>query len=93
MKDNAVTLLPGDYYMEGDTSDGITNVMPLQLQGSGLYPGDYDFLINRLIGNGSYIHSEPNIVIRVSLNRKETWENILKLIPKGSLIKNRRRVR
>ena len=93
MVDKYITLTDGDWQIEGNTEEGITKVMPLPLKGKGLYPGEYYFMIDSIIGEGSTIHGGKDIPIRISLNCKTTWEEILKAIPKGSLIKYYIRIR
>jgi hypothetical protein len=90
----SITLLPGENYIEGNGEEGITKVMHIPpLHGEGLYPGEYDFIIDSIISEGSTIHGGKDIPIRISLNRKTTWEEILKAIPKGSLVKSYIKVR
>jgi hypothetical protein len=94
MVDKSITLTAGDWQIEGNAEEGITKVMPIPpLEGKGLSAGEYDFIIDSLIGEYATIHGGKNLVIRISLNRKTTWEEILKAIPKGSLVKSYRRVR
>jgi hypothetical protein len=94
MVKESVSLGVGDYQIEGNAEEGITKIMPITpLEGKGLNAGEYDFVIDSIIGEYATIHGGKNLVIRVSLNRKTTWEEILKAIPKGSLVKHYRKVR
>jgi hypothetical protein len=63
------------------------------LQGKGLNPGQYDFIIDNLHGYGCCIDVGKDIPIRIFLDKKTTWEDILNLLPKGSLIKKIRHTR
>ena len=78
---------------EDNGEEGITKVFSTPLYGKGLKAGTWHFLLHRLIGEGSTIHEEKDYIFRIELNEEEPWENILKLIPKGSLIKYYKRIR
>lgn len=61
------------------------------LEGKGLRPGEYDFLIARMISEGAVIYGYKEELLRVSLCMNTTWEKLLNVLPKGSIIKNVRR--
>lgn len=67
--------------------------MRRELEENGLRPGDYDLIIDTLIAEGCMLHANKENCIRISLCRNTTWKEILKLIPKGSILKNWRQVR
>jgi len=59
----------------------------------GLRPGVWDITVDRLISEGSSIHGHKNELIRVELIKNTTWDELLKALPKGSIIKSFSRVR
>ncbi len=58
------------------------------LPGKGLNPGDWDLYLDNVLPEENQM-----CCIRVSLEQPTTWDDILKFIPKGSMIKNFIRVR
>ena len=93
MNDKSITLPAGEHFICGTAHEGITHVAIFELPGKGLMPGEWDFLINKLSSSGSQLANEKDVLLRICLIKKTTWEDILKAIPKGSLIKDFRRVR
>jgi hypothetical protein len=63
-----------------------------QLPGNGLMSGDWDLLLKTIKSEASQTFGEDQL-LRIALIKDTSWEEILKLIPKGSLIKQFRRVR
>lgn len=64
-----------------------------KLEGNGLRPGVYHIKYDRLISEGASIHGGKEQIMQFELHKSTTWEEILKLLPKGSIIKSTDRVR
>ena len=58
-----------------------------KLPGTGLTPGDWDIIVN------SIMSSDKDKIIRVSLNRNTSWKELLKIVPKGTIVKKCRKLR
>jgi hypothetical protein len=81
-----------DFFEKHGHADCDENNM-MDLPDNGLRAGEWDILVDKIISDGSQVHGEKNQVIRIILNRETTWNDLLKLLPQGSMIRSWRRMR
>lgn len=53
----------------------------------GLRPGTYDIYIDQITSEGAIINVEKEKLLRIVLIKKTIWNDLLKILPKGSLIR------